>query len=183
VSTLLAIGQQNVTFGAPSYIPTPDVISGRLANLQNAWVILDNVTYPLIDESRNVFFASYKYEPLQGLPRFVIVQNDLDLTTLRIYPAPSQAFELFVFGKFELSQVTSNDTMALFPAYYQRFLKFALAKDLALYKGRESAWTEKLEAMYMDAKKDMESVSSVNLTIQTDDESYLNGAHRVRAGI
>ena len=70
VSTVLAIGQQFVTFADPAYTPTADIPLGRLSNLQNAWLLLDGVTYPMYDESRNTFFASYKYDPLKGLPRF-----------------------------------------------------------------------------------------------------------------
>lgn len=179
----LAIGQQEVTFGAPDYIPTPDVTVGRLSNLQNAWLVLDGVTYPLIDESRNTFFASYKYDPQLGLPRFVIITNETDLTRMRFYPAASQVYEVNIYGKFQLPVLGENDTMAILPAYYIRYLRFALAKDLAVYKGRMEAWNEKLEQMLVNAQKDMVSVSSVNLNIETEQESYLNGAWRIRAGV
>ncbi len=179
----LPIGQQFITFGSPTQIPTPDVTSGRLSNLQNAWLVLDNVTYPLIDESRNTFFASYKFDPQVGLPRFVIITNEIDLTRMRFYPAASQVYEVHCYGKFQLPNVTENDTMALLPTYYIRYLRFALAKDLAVYKGRMQAWNGQLEAMLNEAKQDMMSVSSVNLNIETEQESYLNGAWRVRAGV
>lgn len=179
----LPIAQRDITFGSPSYVPTPDVTIGRLANLQNAWLVLDGVTYPLIDESRNTFWASYKYDPQVGLPRFIIITNEVDLTRMRFYPAASQVYEVHVYGKFQLLEVTENDTMAALPSYYIRYLKFALAKDLAFYKGRSQAWDAKLQKELDDARKDMESVSSVNLNIETEQESYLNGAWRVRAGV
>jgi len=183
ISFPVQIGQQFVTFGDPTYTPTPDVTEGRLSNISNAWLLLDGVTYPLIDESRNVFFGSYKYEPQLGLPRFIILTDDTNLTTMQLYPAPSQVYTLFVYGKFELPYLTANDDMAMFPLYYYRYLRFALARELAFYKGRSSAWDAKLEAMYQEAKDDMESVSEMNLTIDSDNESYLNGSWRVRAGI
>ena len=179
----VSIGQQFVTFGDPTYTPTPDVTEGRLSNLQNAWLELEGVTYPLIDESRNVFFDSYKFEPQQGLPRFVIITNETNLTRMQLYPSPSQVYTLFVYGKFELPYVTSNDTMEGLPLYYYRFLRFALARDLAFYKGRSSAWDQKLESMFQEAKDEMESATSINLAIRGDSESYLNGSWRVRAGI
>ena len=179
----VGIGQATITFGSPTFIPTPNVTSGRLANLQDAWLLLDGVTYPLVQENRDVFYESYKYDPQQGLPRFVIFLPGTNITTLRIYPAPSQVYELHIYGKFELPVLTQNSTMAGFPDYYIRYLQFALAKELAAYKGRMQAWTPFLEEMYTDAKKDMESVSSVNLTVQTENESLLNGSWRVRAGV
>jgi hypothetical protein len=179
----LPIAQQFITFGSPTYIPTPDVTQGRLSNLQNAWLELDNVTYPLIDESRNTFFASYKFDPQVGLPRFVIITNEVDLTRMRFYPAASQVYTVHVYGKFQLPNVTENDNMGLIPTYYIRYLRFALAKDLAVYKGRMQAWNQQLEDMLVKAEQDMMAASSVNLNIETEQESYLNGSWRVRAGV
>ena len=179
----LFANKQNVTFGDATLIPAPDVTFGRLSNLQNAWLLLDGVTYPLIDQSRNDFFASYKYDPQLGLPRYVIVTNFNDFTNLRLFPGPSQFFQLNVYGKFQLPTLTENSNMSEVPSYYYRYLKLALARDLAIYKGRLSAWTEDLRDLYLEAKKDTESISPVNLAIEADLDSSLNGSWRVKAGI
>lgn len=183
ITFILPIGQEEVTFGSPTYVPTPDVTQGRLSNLQNIWLELDNVTYPLIIENRNVFYQSYKFDPQLGLPRFAIVTNEVDLTRIRFYPAASQVYTVNVYGKFQLADLTENDTMATLPTYYIRFLRLALAKDLSIYKGRTQAWNQQLEDMLQKAEEDMWSVSSVNLNIETEQESYLNGSWRVRAGV
>ena len=177
------IGQQFVTFGDPSYLPLPNVTQGRLANLENAWLELDGVDYPLINESRNVFYGSYKYFPQKGLPRFVIIDNDTNLTTMQLYPSPSQVYNVWVYGKFQLAYISENDDMSSLPQYFQRFFLLALGRDLAFWKGRSKAWDAKLEAMYQEAYDEMESASSVNLVIDSGNESYLNGAYRIRAGI
>ncbi len=183
VTTTLQIGQQFVTFGDATYVPTPDVTFGRLSNLENAWLLLDGVTYPLVDESRNVFYASYKFDPQQGLPRFCIITNELNLTRMRVYPSGSQQYELHVYGKFQLPELNQNSTMAGLPGYYLRYMKFALAKDLAFYKGRSNAWDDKLERELVKATDDMIACSPVNLVIQSEHDSLLNGSWRVRAGI
>lgn len=183
ITFTVAIGQQFVTFGDPTYVPTPNITVGRLSNLERAWLELDGVDYPLIDESRGVFFGSYKFFPQLGLPRFVIITNDLNLTTMQLYPAPSQVYRLFVYGKFELPLFVMGGTMAALPLYYQRYLQFALARELAYYKGRSSAWDAKLEAMYQEARDEMESVSAMDLVIDSANESYLNGSWRLRAGV
>jgi hypothetical protein len=187
VFTTIQIGQQFVTFADPAFIAIPpmtiNVPEGRLANVENIWLLLDGVTYPMWDESRNSFFSSYKYEPLQGLPRFGIIVNNIDYTTMQIYPAPSQPFELHIFGKFELSILGPNDNMSGFPSYYLRYLQFALAREIAVYKGRNTAWTPLLQSMYQEAYDDMVAVTPVNLNIESDYESLLNGSWRVRAGV
>lgn len=156
---------------------------GRLANLDSAWLVLEGVTYPLIDESRNNFLGAWKYEPLSGLPRFIIVFPETEGTRIQLYPKPSQQYDFYVRGKFQLVELDSNDDMNLVPQYYQRYLLFAVAKDIAMYKGRAEAWTPKLEEMYQAAMDNMVNTSEVNLTIGGDRASMLNGAWRVRAGI
>jgi len=184
VNFAVGIGVGEITFGPSDFVPTPDVTTeGRLVNLLNAWVSLNGITYPLIDESRTEFFSSYKYEPLAGLPRFIIVQPETNITRVQIYPKPSQPYDLTVYGKFQLATLTANDDMSELPTYFYLYLQFALAKYLAVYKGRMSAWTPELEQNYMTLKQDMESNSSQNLDINVNSESWLNGAWRVRAGI
>ncbi len=183
VTTALTIGQQDVVCGPPAFLPTPTITNGRLANGQEAWLELSGVTYPLVWKSIPEFEASFKYNPLKGLPRFIIPFPDTEIVTLRLYPAPSQYFQFYLRGKFQLVEYTINDTTNNLPGYYQRYLQFALAKDLALFKGRGSAWTPDLQEELRIASDAMASVSEVNLAIVGDEESLLNGAWRVRAGV
>ncbi len=177
-------GQSVLTFTHNNNDPSIAYIKeGRLANLDSAWLVLSGVTYPLIDKSRDEFLAAWKYEPLQGLPRFIITFPDTQLVSAQLYPAPSQFFQFFARGKFQLTTLNSNDDLSSLPAYYTRFFLFAVAKDVAMYTGRAEAWTEKLEAMYQEARDIMESASEVNVSIAGDEQSLLNGAWRVRAGI
>ncbi len=179
----VAIGQQEVVCGPSTFVPTPDITLGRLANLEKAWLLLDGVTYPLISESRDEFLASWKYDPLQGLPRFAIVFPDTEVVRIRLYPSPSQVFTFNIRGKFQLNELTSNDTLDSLPQYYQMFLMFACAKLVCMFKGRADAWTEKLEAILVSLQDKMEAASEVNLAITGDRASLLNGSWRVRAGI
>lgn len=179
ITHTLVAGDTNVTFGETGQ----DVNEGRLANISDAWLVLEGVTYPLVELSDNEFFSSYKYQPLLGLPIFVIMQPMDNTTKLILYPGCSQGYELHIYGKFQKFELTSNDTMAGFSAYFIRFLRLALAKELARYKGRMAAWTKDLQEDYILAKKEMESISQVNLMVNSPNENQLNGAYRTRAGI
>jgi hypothetical protein len=177
-------GTSTLTFVQPIVIPGVVFIKeGRLANLDNAWLISSGVTYPLIDKSRDDFLAAWKYEPLKGLPRFAITFPSTEYVDIQLYPAPSQFFEFFCRGKFQLSAYTKDSDMSNLPQYYIRFFLLAVARDVCMYKGRAEAWTSKLEQMYMEAYDIMVSTSEVNLAITGDEQSLLNGAWRVRAGI
>jgi hypothetical protein len=183
VDTTLTVGQKEITFGDTTTVPTPTLTSGRLANIDNAWLTLDGVTYPLTQLDRSVFYGSYKYYPQIGLPLFSIITNETNLTRMEIYPGASQAYVLSIYGKFELGLLTENSDMSSLPDYYLRFFKLALARDLSMYKGRTEAWTEKLERYYVEAKQTMEAVSTVNLIIDSPNENELNGYWRVKSGI
>lgn len=156
---------------------------GRLANLDSAWLVLSGVTYPLIDKSRDEFLAAWKYEPLQGLPRYIITFPETEIVRAQLYPAPSQFYTFFARGKFQLAGLTANDTLEGLPEYYELFFLYAVAKYVSKFKGRASAWTPDLEAEYRELKDNMEASSEVNLSIAGDEQSLLNGAWRVRAGI
>jgi hypothetical protein len=179
----LSVGQTEVIVGPSTYVPTPDIPLGRLANLDSAWLLLSGVTYPLIQKSRDEFLAAWKYDPLQGLPRFVISFPQNEIVTLRLYPAPSQFFEFNLRGKFQKTEMDKDSDMSDFPQYYIRFLLYACARDISMFKGRASAWTERLEQIYQESKDIMEAASEVNLSIAGDEQSLLNGAWRVRSGI
>ncbi len=177
-------GASTLTFSHE--VPHPNVVyikEGRLANLDSSWLDLSGVTYPLIDKSRDEFLAAWKYEPLQGLPRFIITFPDTRYVRAQLYPAPSQFYTFFARGKFQKTILTSNDTLEGLPDYFELFFLYAVAKYVSKFKGRGSAWTDDLEADYRELKMEMEAASEVNLSIAGDEQSLLNGAWRVRAGI
>lgn len=182
----------NATISGPSIltfshvIPTPSIAyirEGRLANLDSAWLQLSGVTYPLIDKSRDEFLAAWKYEPLQGLPRFIITFPDTGIVRAQLYPAPSQFFQFFCRAKFQNLPLMVNDTLDLLPDYMELFFLYVVAKYVSKFKGRGSAWTQDLEDEYRELKDQIEAASEVNLSIAGDEESLLNGAWRTRAGI
>jgi hypothetical protein len=177
-------GSSAVYFTHDSSLPNVVYIKqGRLANLDNAWLQLSGVTYPLIIKSRDEFLAAWKYEPLQGLPRFIITFPETTFVRAQLYPAPSQFFDFFARGKFQKSIMTSNDSLEGLPLYFELYFLYAVAKYVSKFKGRGSVWTPDLEMEYRELKDDMEAASEVNLSIAGDEQSLLNGAWRVRAGI
>jgi hypothetical protein len=177
-------GNSLLTFTHNISDPTITYIKqGRAANIDNAWLLLNGVTYPLIIKSRDEFLSAWKFEPLQGLPRFLITFPDTDIVRAQLYPAPSQFFTFFARGKFQKTILTPNDTLEGFPLYFELFFLYAVAKYVSKFKARGSAWTDDLEADYRELKANMEAASEVNLSIAGDEQSLLNGAWRVRAGI
>jgi hypothetical protein len=177
-------GPSTLTFTQPINVPGVTFITqGRLANIDSAWLILDGVTYPMIYKSRDDFLAAWKFEPLKGLPRFIISYPNTDWVDVQVYPAPSNYFQFFLRGKFQLPEETINSSLSQLPQYYVRYLMYAVAREVALYTSRADAWTDKLEARYQECYDIMQASSEINLAISGDEQSLLNGAWRVRAGI
>lgn len=191
VGNVVTLTANATTTGASALTFTHDVSDpsvayikqGRLANLDSAWLVLSGVTYPLIDKSRDEFLAAWKYEPLQGLPRFIITFPETSVVRAQLYPAPSQFYTFFARGKFQLPSLTVNDDLSMVPEYWHLYFLYAVAKYVSKFKGRGSAWTPDLEAEYRELKDNMEAASEVNLSIAGDEQSLLNGAWRTRAGI
>lgn len=188
VTVPLSTGVKEVIFTDPDYVPPFDptvvqIAQGRLANISNAWLQLSGVTYPLIDASRDYYLSAWKYEPLQSLPRFIVLFPEVDLVRARLFGAASQFFDFFCRGKFQLPELTADDDMSIVPQYSHMYLSYAVGNDVCLFKGREAAWTERLEHRYRELKDEMEAASEVNLSIVGQDQSLLNGAWRVKAGI
>lgn len=183
VSLSIPASTSEIVCGPSTYTPTPDITTGRLANLENAWLELDGTVYPLVELNRDVFLSTYRYEPLEGLPQYVITYFENEITTLRLYPATSQAYTFYLRGKFEKSDLVSTDDIDILPPYFLMFLYYALARELAFFKGRSKAWTPILENMYQEKLDQMMAASEMNLSITGQNASMLNGAHRVRAGV
>lgn len=180
----LAVNQQDVVVGPATFIPTPDIPVGRMANWESAWLQLQGVDYPLVFKTRDQWDSAFKYEPLNGLPRFIIPFPNVQTVTFRLYPAPSQVFQFNIRGKYQLANfVPTDSTDLVLPGYYERYFLFAVAKDIAMFKGRAAAWTPMLEQALMDAKKEIQANSEVDLSIVGDEESLLNGSWRCRAGV
>lgn len=155
----------------------------RLSNPIQMWLSLSGTDYPLKIIRKQELDAQYKYGPLSGLPLYAIFTQNVDSTEVTLYPSPSQSYTFNVYGKFAVGELTSNDTMSDFAPNFIRFLRFAVARDLALYKGRSEAWTDMLEQRYNEGKMEMESGSTINLSLTKDYDTMLNGAARVRAGV
>ena len=156
---------------------------GRLSNPISLWLSLEGTDYPLEIIRKQELAYQYKYAPLRGLPLYAIFTQNTTSTEITLYPSPSQSYTFNVYGKFEPATLTSNSEMTDFAPNFLRFLQLALARDLAIYKGRSEAWGEMLESRYVEAKQEMEAGSTINLSLGRDSNQMLNGATRLRAGV
>ena len=113
----MVAAQETITVGPPPPVtvpPTPPLYNiniGRMANWESAWVQLQGVDYPLVFKTRDEWESAFKYVPLQGLPRFIIPFPEVLSVTFRIYPAPSQFFQFYIRGKFQLNNTSFSPSL------------------------------------------------------------------------
>lgn len=158
------------------------VTPGRLSNILSCWLESNGTTYYLERFPISVFEDSYRYAPLTGLPQYAFFSQNLTSTQITLYPSPDKGYTFNLRGKFSVQNLLPNDTLDELPAYAKRFYLLALARELAIFKSRNEAWTPDLESRYLEAKKEMVSLSPINLTLRTTTGNFLNGAARVRSG-
>lgn len=179
-SVFIPAGQQFITAGLGSSF---DIQDGRFAEVQGVFLTRDNVDYPLAEFNRYEFDSSYKFSPLQALPLYWIIRQQIDSTQIQLYPKPDTGYDVTINAKQQFPELLETSDMSIVPMYYVRFLKYALARELAFYKGRSEAWTPMLDRMYVESKLKIEGAGEFNLNIESISNVQLNGARRVQAGI
>lgn len=66
----------------------------------------------------------------QGIPYWLNFDNAFPLSTIRLFPVPSTAYDLFILSEKQLTQLAIDDTVSL-PAGWNRALIYSLALELS----------------------------------------------------
>lgn len=157
----IGIGQ---TFNTP--IPVTGITSAFMRDINNydypVKVITQDEYYSLTDVAINTSTAlPYKlfYDP--GL-----AQQTSPAGTIYVYPAPDQAYTLFIESEKYFTNFVALTDAFTFPPYFERALKYALANEIAPEYGTDlsaSAYNS-----YLDAMRIMKTKNSRQLVSQTD---------------
>lgn len=92
---------------------------------------LDTIRYPLIDMTRRGYFGGPRIDNVQSLPNQYRVERCLDGSNIYLYFLPNQVYEMKLWGKFRVPEVTlTTDLTTLFDQYYIEFYRYSLAAAL-----------------------------------------------------
>ena len=166
----------------------PDVLGPKLQFLESgSYKYPDNETqYPIEIIPNNVYYDSYRALNNIGNPIQIFLQNDVDSSTVIVYPAPSQGFRAKLRGKITLPVIDFNniDTQLLeIPSRMIYFLKLAVAREVAVILGDSRVvWSPDLEARYEGALRELSSANDIDLSVRTYRGNQLANAQRVRSG-
>lgn len=90
--------------------------------------ILNDVRYHIIPQDQNKYFGSSRVQTLSSLPFTLGKLRVNGGSNLYFYPLPSQVFEINIFGKFFLSNVTLDTNLDdEFDGAYKEYLRYMLA--------------------------------------------------------
>jgi len=92
---------------------------------------LGTVRYEIDIIQRKQYKGWGRANNITTLPSQAYFQRTLNGTNLFLYPLPNLAYPFEIEGKFGFSSVTIDEELTAFEGFYLRYLKYALAEDIA----------------------------------------------------
>lgn len=142
-----------------------DVDHNRLVELKHVALIASGARYPVRVVDDYDYYAVIYYESAQGRPASVFYQNDIAQTTLTFVAKPDIAYTCELKCKSILSGLSLNTDITNVPPYYLQYLKYALAKELAL-EYLPSNWTAFHEKRYQKLEDHLRTMADVDFSLR-----------------
>lgn len=125
--------------GTSSYTigPSATFNTTRPVKVIAAYVQSGGVDYPLTvvsDES----FSAITYKSTSGIPEFLNYSNSYPTATIKLYPSPSSAYDLYILTEKPLTAFASLSTVVSLPPGWERMLKHNLAMEMAPEFGQQA---------------------------------------------
>lgn len=169
--------RKKVTFplnaGQQSYIISDsvpaDLVMSPMVELSECNINFNDVIYPCLVVPYSNIVNNARVSNLQSIPSTVYLQKYPNYSELFFYPSSTGLISLTatIYGKFYLSVVDRFQELVDIPAYYIRFLKYELGRNLAdIYPSAN--WTERTESTYQRLYKQISSVNDIDMSIQGD---------------
>lgn len=160
----LVVGQDTYSI---SNLVSADVNYERIVALSSVNLAYAGGSYPVRVITRGQLYDNYRVTQIQSRPAYVILDRQELLTNLVFYPQPDMAYECNVRAKFMLDSLELNDTLDEIPPSANKFLRYALAKELHnVYPSQ--TWTPQAEQEYQKLYKMFKAGNDLDLTIDTD---------------
>lgn len=116
---------------------------------------LGSVRYSVRPIKRRRYQGSARANDVSSLLTVCLFERTLNGTSLFVYPLPYQNFPAEIWGKFSLTPLSINDDLSNLEGFYIRYLRYALAEEVAEDNGisltpSAMAKLRKIEAMIRD---------------------------------
>jgi hypothetical protein len=114
-----------------------DFNTPRPSAIASAYVRLGNVDYALSQINDSIYADQIAVKTIAGIPRWFNYDNGFPLANIRLWPAPSSAFTLYIQNENPLTDFALTDTVSL-PPGWNRAIIFNLADELCSDYGQET---------------------------------------------
>ncbi len=123
------------------------------------------VRYSMIDMTRKGYFSTPRVDNVQSLPFSYRVERCLDGSNIYFYFVPADVYQIKLWGKFSLSDVTlTTDLSLVYDSFYIAYLRYALAKKICEEWG--ATFPDAAMAEFMRIEKKLMMISPADLSIQ-----------------
>jgi len=127
---------------------------------------IGDVRFSLQDQTRSGYFATYRIDNVQSLPYEYRIERQFNGANLYLYFVPSQVFQMKLWGKFGLSEVTLDQDMALtYDLYYIEYLRYLLAEYICSDWG--ATFPDESKMKLKELEKKCMDVSPPDLSVRT----------------
>lgn len=127
----LAGGTASYTIG-----PSATFNTVRPIKVISAYVRSGNVDYPLQIVSDEQY-ATISMKNIGGIPEFLNFNNAFPQATIKLYPVPATAYQIFILTEKQLVTLSLSDTISL-PPGWRRMLVYNLAVELGPEYGQQA---------------------------------------------
>ncbi len=136
----------------------------NLTEVDSVTFNIGTVRFSMNELSRKQYFSTPRVDGLQALPFSYRVERCLNGANIYLYFVPNQDYEVKVWGKFSLTDVTLNQDLSLtYDGFYIEYLRYALAEYICLEYGQ--TFPELTQKKYSEIVKKLKSISPADLTI------------------
>ncbi len=154
-------GQQDYTFG----LTDSDVTTEPFTEVEYVRMLWNGIYYSISPETRKQRLAGVTYpQSTQAIPWEVLFNRNLTQAILSFYQIPAIEIPVTVFGKQEITQFVPLMDITNIPAYYLKYMRLKLAKQLAS-QYISTTWTDMDEMELKQAANDVFSAPEVNVDI------------------
>ncbi len=123
------------------------------------------VRYSMIDMTRKGYFATPRVDNVQSLPFSYRVERKLNGSQIYLYFVPADIYQMKIWGKFGLSDVTLTTDLSLtYDGFYLEYLRYALAEYICAEWG--ATFPDEAKAKYAEIRKKLMMISPADLSIQ-----------------
>jgi hypothetical protein len=164
----------NFTAGKGTYsfsdVVSADVTVSRIVGISyaNYFVQVDSsqpISYPLYIINKSQYYNIVRLSTLKTRPGFVFLDRQITESFLTFYPIPDQPYQCTMGLKLMIPSFALNQPITNVPPYAQRFLRYALTRELKSWYP-SGKWSEQDEEEYTRCFNDFKESNELDMTIR-----------------